>query len=369
MADPVYLDHNATAPVRPEAARAVAEALAEVGNASSVHRFGRGARRRLEDAREAVAALVGARASQVIFTGGGTEANNLALRGLAGARPLVSAGEHDCVLRARDDAESIPLTADGRTDLDALQAMLADDARPAVVSIMLANNETGVLNDVARAAGIAHAAGALVHCDAVQAPGKIAVDVRDLGVDLLTLSAHKIGGPQGVGALVIPGEVSLTKLMGGGGQERGYRPGTENVAAAAGFGVAAEMAGRETLDHVAAWRDRLEREVRTMAPQAVIHGGDAPRLPTTSCIGLPGVNAETQVMALDLAGVAVSSGSACSSGKVHPSHVLKAMGLDEDAAGEAIRVSLGWTSREADVDRFLDAWGKLARRHAPEHAA
>jgi len=369
MPEPVYLDHNATAPVRPEAARAVADALAEVGNASSVHRFGRGARRRLEDAREAVAALVGARASQVIFTAGGTEANNLALRGVTRPRVLVSAGEHDCVLRARADAETVPLTPDGRADLDALRDLLAGDDRPAVVSVMLANNETGVLNDVPRAAEIAHTAGALLHCDAVQAPGKVPVDVGGLGVDLLTLSAHKLGGPQGAGALVLPSEEPLAKLMGGGGQERGYRPGTENVAAAAGFGVAADMAARETLDHVAAWRDRLERRVREIAPQAVIHGGDAPRLPTTSCIGLPGVNAETQVMALDLAGVAVSSGSACSSGKVHPSHVLKAMGLAEDAAGEAIRVSLGWTSREADVDRFLDAWGSLARRHAPEQAA
>lgn len=369
MAEPVYLDHNATAPVRPEAARAVADALTRVGNASSVHRFGRDARRTLEDAREAVAGLIGARAAQVVFTGSGTEANNLALQGVARPRALVSAGEHDCVLRARGDGETIPLTADSQVDLDALAALLARDDRPAVVSVMLANNETGVLNDVARAAEIAHGAGALFHCDAVQAPGKLGVDVRDLGVDLLTLSAHKIGGPQGVGALVLPSEVPLTKLMGGGGQERGYRPGTENVAAAAGFGAAAELAARESLADLAGWRERLERTVREIAPHAVIHGRDAPRLPTTSCIGLPGVNAETQVMALDLAGVAVSSGSACSSGKVHPSHVLRAMGLDEDAAGEAIRVSLGWNSRESDVDRFLDAWAKLARRHMPDEAA
>ena len=369
MTGGVYLDHNATSPVRPEAQRAVADALASVGNASSVHRFGRDARRFVEDAREAVAALVGARASEVIFTGGGTEANNMALRAVQRPTALVTAAEHDCVLRARPDATPIPVRAEGLADLDALDAMLARTDGAAIVSVMLANNETGAINPVASAAEIAHAHGAVLHCDAAQAPGRIEVDVAALGADLLTLSAHKLGGPQGAGALVVRGEIPMTRLMGGGGQERGYRPGTENVPAIAGFGAAAQAALRDTTAELAAARDRLETAVRAEAPNVRLHGAGAPRLPNTSCIGLPGVSAETQVMALDLAGVAVSSGSACSSGKVHASHVLKAMGWDEDAAGEAIRVSLGWDTAPEAIDRFLAAWTRLARRHAPANAA
>jgi cysteine desulfurase len=372
---PVYLDYNATAPVRPEAARAVADALAQVGNASSVHRFGRDARRRVEDAREAVAALVGAPAPSVTFTAGGTEANNMALRGALAATPgsrlLVSAGEHDCVLR-QPGAEAVPLTPEGVIDLDALaQGLAADPERPAVVSVMLANNETGAIQPVQRVVETARRYGARVHCDAVQAPGKIPVDAGDLGVDLMTLSAHKLGGPQGAGALLVLDDGPLAPVASGGGQERGRRPGTENVAAIAGFGTAAEHAGRdlERMAEIRTWRDRLEARARDIVARVQVHGAGAPRLPNTSCLGLPGVRAETQVMALDLAGVAVSSGSACSSGKVHPSHVLQAMGLDRAAAGQAIRISLGWASQADDVERFLEAWGRLARKHAPGAAA
>jgi len=364
MTEPVYLDYNATAPARREAVDAVAAALREVGNASSVHRFGRAARRRVEAAREQVAALVNAQPSSVVFTSGGTEANNQALRGHGRARVLVSAGEHDSVLRAVPEAERVPLTRDGRVDLTALATMLADDPRPVLVSVMLANNETGVIQPVAEVAALAKDFGARVHCDAVQAAGKVPVDIRALGVDLLTLSAHKLGGPQGVGALVLADDAPLEALLLGGGQERGYRAGTENVAGIAGFGVAAEVAVSELkqVARLAEWRDRLEREVRELAPQAVVHGATAERLPNTSCIGLPGVSAETQVMSLDLAGVAVSSGSACSSGKVHPSHVLAAMGVPRAEAGTAIRVSLGWGTRAGDIDRFLAVWSRLAQR-------
>ncbi|MBK1668490.1 cysteine desulfurase [Rhodovibrio sodomensis] len=362
---PVYLDHNATAPVRPEALAAMTAALNQVGNASSVHRYGRDARRRVEDAREAVAGLIGVRPGDLVFTSGGTEANNTALRGHGQARTLVSAGEHEAVLQARADAETIELTPAGTVDLDALDAALAADRRPALVSVMLANNETGAINPVDRVVEIARKHGARVHCDAVQAPGKIAVDAQALGVDLLTVSGHKLGGPQGAGALAVLDGRPLTPLVTGGGQERKQRAGTENVPAIAGFGAAA-AAAQADLDRIAglaAWRDRLEAQARALCPQVQIHGAPAPRLPNTSCLGLPGVRAETQVMALDLAGVAVSSGAACSSGKVHASHVLRAMGVAEADAESAIRVSLGWTSAAADVDAFLDAWARLVRKH------
>ena len=370
MTPAVYLDYNATTPVRPEAAAAVVDALGLTGNASSVHRFGRLARRKLEDAREAVAALVGAPAERVVFTSGGTEANNLALTGTGRTRRLVSAGEHDSVLNAaagvEGGAERIPLRRDGVVDLDALEARLGEDSRPALVSVMLANNETGVIQPVARAAETAHGRGALVHCDAVQGAGKIPVDMAALGVDLLSLSAHKLGGPQGVGALIVAEGIALAPLMLGGGQERRHRAGTENLPGIAGFGAAAEcaLAGLERMAGLAELRDRLERRLRARAPEIKIYGAGAPRLPNTSCFGVPGLAAEIQVIALDLAGIAVSAGAACSSGKVAPSHVLGAMGASEAEAGSAIRVSLGWDSGAAGIERFLEAWSALYSRSA-----
>ena len=362
----VYLDYNATAPVRPEAVAAVARALEATGNASSVHRFGRMARRLVEDAREAVAALVGALPEAVVFTSGGTESNNTALRGAGSERLLVSAGEHDSVLHVAPEADRIPLKADGVIDLDALAAMLAGDARPAFISVMLANNETGVIQPLAEAVALAREHGALVHCDAVQAAGKIPVDFTALGVDFMSLSAHKMGGPPGVGALVIAGGVEIAPLIRGGGQERRRRAGTENPPGIAGFGAVAALAAGEAErgGALAELRDGLERRLGALAPEARIYGADAPRLPNTSCLGLPGVAAETQVMALDLAGVAVSAGSACSSGKVTPSHVLRAMGASEAESGSAIRVSLGWRSEAAHIDRFIEAWGALYSRNA-----
>lgn len=367
----VYLDYNATVPMKPAVIAAVVEAMGRLGNASSVHRFGRLARRAVEEARERVAALVGARPEQVVFTSSGTEANNLALHGHGRVRVIVSAIEHDSVLRAAPHAEILPVGADGVVDLEALARLLSRDGKPALVSVLLANNETGVIQPVAEVARLARSHGCLVHCDAVQAAGKIPVDLGSLGVHLVSLSAHKIAGPQGAGALVAADGVEVEPMLRGGGQERGRRAGTEDVAALAGFGVAAELA-REGLGNTASLtrlRDDLERRVLDLAPGVNIFGAEAPRVANTSCFTMPGVASETQVMALDLAGVAVSAGAACSSGKVQPSHVLRAMGASEAEAGGAIRVSLGWRTSAADIDRFVEAWGGLLARTRSAMAA
>ncbi|MDP6352766.1 MAG: cysteine desulfurase family protein [Alphaproteobacteria bacterium] len=358
-----YLDHNATAPVRPEAAAAMAAALGTLGNPSSVHRFGRAARKLIEDSRTGVAALVGAAPDRLVFTSGGTEANNIAIMGAGRGRVLVSAIEHDSVLQANPAAERVPVGRDGVVDLEALDRMLDVESVPALVSVMLANNETGVVQPIAEVVAIARSRAALVHCDAVQACGRMQIDLAALGVDLLTLSAHKIGGPAGIGALVVGERIDPQPLTIGGGQERGLRPGTENVAGIAGFAAAARIAATAIADHgrLGALRDRFERAISGTAPDAIIFGQGAPRLDNTSCVTMPGVAAETQVMALDLAGVAVSAGAACSSGKVAPSHVLAAMGAAA-AAGEAIRVSLGWTSVDADIDHAITAWRAVHAR-------
>lgn len=364
MSNPIYMDYNATAPVRPEAAAAVVQALNLTGNPSSVHGFGRAARGLLERARESVAALVAAKPDRVIFTAGGTEANNLALKGSGRARLLVSAGEHDSVLRAAAHGERIPLRSDGRLDLDALGRVLAADDEPALVSVMHANNETGVIQPVAEVVAMAHDAGALVHCDAVQSAGKLPLDLAELGADMISLSAHKLGGPQGVGALVLGEGVTVAALLEGGGQERGQRAGTENLPGAAGFGAAAEAAARDLprMAGLESLRDDLERQIAALAPEARVFGAESPRLANTSCFATSGLSAETQIMALDLAGIAVSAGSACSSGKVQPSHVLLAMGASCEEADSAIRVSFGWRSETADVGHFTAAWRALYKR-------
>lgn len=359
-----YLDYNAGAPARPEVVAAMAEALAEPGNPSSVHGPGRRARARIEAARAAVAALVGAPAAGVVFTSGGTEANNLALRGCGRRRLLVSAVEHASVREAAE-AELIPVDGDGVVDLATLQRLLAADATPALVSVMLANNETGVVQPVAEVARLARAAGALVHCDAAQAPGRLSVALSDLDVDFLTLSAHKLGGPAGIGALAAANaDFPLAPILLGGGQERRRRAGSENLAGIVGFGTAARLAAENGAEggRVKELRDRLERAALARVAGTVVVGAAAARLCNTSCLALPGVPSQVQVMALDLAQVAVSAGSACSSGKVGDSAVLRAMGMDPAVAGSAIRVSLGWGSTAEDVDMFLSAWCDLARR-------
>ncbi len=364
MTQAIYLDYNATAPLRVEARAAMIDALSVTGNPSSVHGFGRAARRLVETGREAVAALVGVAPAQIVFTSGGTEANAMALRGLAGSgrQVLVSAVEHPSVLTATE-ATQVPALPDGRIDLDALDAALTASG-PAVVSLMAANNETGVVQPVAEAAAIARRHDALVHCDAVQAAGKIPLDFETLGVDLLSLSAHKIGGPPGIGALVLRDGVVVPPLMLGGGQERSRRGGTENVPGIVGFGAAAAAAksGLGAFAGLAELRDGLERRIEEICPTVTVFGRQVPRLANTSCMVMPGVPSETQVMGFDLAGIAVSAGSACSSGKVAASPVLAAMGVDDAAASSAMRVSLGWDTGPAEVDAFVKAWSSIFQR-------
>ena len=362
---PIYLDYNATAPIKPEVVDAVAEALTLAGNPSSVHGFGRDVRKRIEDAREQIAALVGCTAPELVFTAGGTEANNTALGGAGRRALIVSAIEHPAVLRTAeviaDELVVLPVDRDGVIDLSALDAALAAHGREALVSIMLANNETGVIQPVAEVAARARDAGALVHCDAVQAPGRIPVSFAGLGVDMMSIAAHKFAGPKGIGALVVRAGLDIAPLIHGGGQERGLRGGTENAAGIVGFGTAAQLAHGDLAraGEIAAMRDRLEARLRETELAVAIFSDGAARLPNTSCVTMPGVQSETQVMGLDLAGIAVSAGSACSSGKVEPSHVLRALGAADDVGGCAIRVSMGWATTEGEIDRFLGAWRAL----------
>jgi cysteine desulfurase len=379
-----YLDYNATAPLRPEARAAMLDALAVAGNPSSVHAEGRAARAIIERGRERVAGLVGVEAKLVTFVSGGTEANNAVLtpewrfRGQPYNADflLVSAVEHPSVLAggrfAAERVRLIPVDGEGVIRLDILEKLLVDCATAgarALVSVMLANNETGAIQPIADVARLAHAAGAIVHTDAVQAAGRIPVDVQALGVDVLTLSAHKLGGPKGAGAIVLASEdLAFAPLLTGGGQERRIRAGTEDVAAIAGFGAAAAAAtaGPPSTKSLAALRDRLEAVVTATAKKAVFFSSGVPRLANTSCFAVPGVAAETLLIALDLAGVAVSSGSACSSGKVAPSHVLAAMGISPALAKCSLRASLGWESAEKDLDSFVRAWAAVLSRVAPE---
>ena len=371
-----YLDWNATAPLRPQAQAALSEALALAGNPSSVHAEGRAARRLVERAREEVAGLVGAEPANVFFTSGGTEANMLALTPAIETahekrpreRLLISAIEHASVRAggrfSRDAIAEVPVTTAGRIDHAALRDAVERAPRP-LVSLMLANNETGVVQPVAEAAAIVHAAGGLIHVDTVQGPGRLACDIGALGADLLTLSAHKIGGPKGVGALVRASEdIHLPDpLVRGGGQERGLRAGTENVAGIAGFGAAATAARTQLAAeaaHMRALRDLLEAGLKAISPSAVIFAETAERLPNTTLFAVEGMKAETAVIAFDLEGVAVSSGAACSSGKVQPSHVLAAMGVSPALTRGAVRLSVGWATTEADIERLLAAWRKLA---------
>lgn len=365
---PGYFDWNATAPLRPEAAAAMIAAMGAPGNASSVHRFGRSAKAALEAARQAVAGAVGAGADRVVFTGSATEANNWALAALLpGAPRLVSAVEHDSVLAARPDAQRVPVDRDGRLDLAALQRLLAAAGGPVLLACMLANNETGAIQPVAEAAALVHAAGGAVHCDAVQALGKLPVDFAALGVDTLSLSAHKIGGPAGIGALVLRPGLALDPFIRGGGQERRQRAGTENLLGAIGFGAAAAAvpAMLDAQPRLAGLRDGIEAAVRAEDPQAVVFAAGAPRLANTACLAAPGLPAQTALMALDLAGFAVSSGSACSSGKVTPSHVLAAMGVPPALSACALRFSLGpETSAEAAEALAAALCAQIARRRS-----
>jgi cysteine desulfurase len=375
MNERLYFDWNATAPLRREARAAVLAALDVTGNPSSVHAEGRTAHRLVEEARENVALLVAAQPRNVAFTSGGTEANMLALAPASDAaataptKLLVSAIEHSSVLAggrfSPSAIERLPVTGSGQIDLSALDRHLAELAGRVLVSVMLANNETGVVQPVSQVASLVHNAGGVLHVDAVQAPGRIACDINALGADLLTLSGHKIGAPKGVGALIrrhatMPFPVPL---MTGGGQERRVRAGTENVSGIAGFGAAAAATstgfGAERA-RLLALRERLEAGLKAHSPGMVIFAADVERLPNTTLFAVPGMKAETAVIAFDLEGVAVSSGAACSSGKVQPSHVLAAMGVPSGLARGAVRVSFGPSTSESEIDRLIRAWIKVS---------
>ena len=364
----IFLDHNATSALRPAARAAILAALDEPGNASSVHAEGRAARQILQQARRQVAVLVGAEPGWVSFTSGATEANNWVLQQHAGP-VLVSAIEHPSVL-AVPGVEIIPVLPDGTIDLAALEQRLANTEN-ALVSLMLVNNETGIVQPVAEAARLAHRYGALLHTDAVQAAGRLPLSIKQLGADYLTISAHKLGGPQGVGALVVACDAPLQPVQHGGRQENRRRGGTENVAGIAGFGAAAEAAQAELAQYarLSIWREMLEIQLQAIAPAMVIFGREQSRVANTTLFALPGLLAETQLIALDMAGIAVSSGAACSSGKVEPSSVLTAMGIEAGLAKSAIRVSLGWNTTEDEVARFIRSWQELYQRHQQNKAA
>ena len=361
MTNAIYMDANATTLPCAAAQAALEAAVRTAGNPSSVHRFGRAARAVVDRARIQVAELVGAKAENVIFVSSGTEANNLALAS-RGDRPLIVSGiEHDSVLKPAQTAGGriLGVQRNGQVDLEDLAVALREAGRPAFVSIMLANNETGVIQPVRGAADLVHEAGGLLHCDASQAPGRIALDIGELGADLLSLSAHKMGGILGAGALVLKSELAITPILIGGGQEKFRRAGTENVPAIAAFGAAAEAArANGDAERLAELRDRFEAKLAEF--DVAIIGAQAPRLPNTSCVSVAGKASETLVMALDLAGYAVSAGSACSSGKVRPSHVALAMGYGDEVARSAIRVSLGWWNKEAEINGLVARLADLA---------
>lgn len=373
MTQTVYLDSNATTPLRTEAEAAVLRALHAGGNPSSVHNKGRVARRTVEDARDHIRVLVNApKDARVIFTSGGTEANALALIGCGREKVFAPRTEHPSVLNAREGVVTIRVDASGLIDPFELDEMFAGGGDDVVVSVMLANNETGVLQQVEGIARIAHRYDALVHTDAVQAVGKIDVDFQALGVDYLSLSAHKLGGPQGVGALIAVADAPLKALQPGGGQEGGLRGGTENVPGIAGFG-AAVAAAKSGLDNdmrrIRLLRDQLEQNIATIAPDAQVIAAMADRLPNTSLIVMPGVASDTQVMAFDLAGICISAGSACKSGKTKTSSVLSAMGVRADAAKCAVRVSLNHQNSVSDIERFVSVWKDLYLKSGAKQSA
>lgn len=365
--DGIYLDHNATTPVKPAAREAMMAALDLPGNASAIHKAGRTARRMLEDARASVmrALNLGAR-DIVVFTSGATEANNLVLRGSGLERLIVSASEHPSVLETARVCglalDVLPVLSSGVIDLAALEKLLQGNTQQTLISIMLVNNETGVIQPLDQVVALARKHGALVHTDAVQAVGRMAVDVQKLGVDFVSLSGHKIGAPQGAGALIIANCAVIHPQITGGNQEKNLRAGTENLPAIMGLAAALDALDIESASTLAAWRDRIESELSAAAPSLQVFGQSAPRVANTTMFALPGVSSETQLIALDLAGICVSNGSACSSGTVKASHVLRAMGADDAAAGSSLRVSLGWNTTQDDVARFIAAWLKMYER-------
>ncbi len=370
----IYLDYNATAPLRPEARKALLTLIDGdnyAHNASSVHNFGRAGRRIIEQAREQVATIIGADTNQVLFNSGATEGNNTVLRHFSAQYPndyiIVSGAEHPStseVSHYHDRVLTIPLLTNGLTDLDALDNMLEEHKNVSLISCMHVSNETGSIQNVSDISKKAHKSGALMHCDATQSVGRIPVDMKGMGIDFLTFSSHKIGGPQGVGALALGMCGQTPTLIYGGGQEKSARAGTENIAGIAAFGAAAKAALSQLDDYqnLTVMRDRLETELKDISPDIVIHGEDAPRVANTSFFSLPGTNSQSLLMALDLDKIAVSNGSACSSGTVKPSKTLESMGHLKETTNSALRISMGWATKGTDIDAFLNAWQKIISR-------
>ncbi|MGB7204168.1 MAG: cysteine desulfurase family protein [Anderseniella sp.] len=371
-----YLDHNATSPLRPEARDAMIAAMDMAANASSVHREGRKAQALIETARDTIAKSLGVISPGVIFTSGGSESCNHAIRGVNVDRVLVSSIEHPCVLEAAKASGKltslIPVDSNGIIDLAALDTLLRDGQGRALVSVMLANNETGVIQPIRDIVALAQKHDALVHTDCVQAFGKVPVNFGLLGVDMLSVSAHKLGGPQGIGALVVRDGLPVTPLIAGGGQELRRRAGTENVAAIAGFAAAVATSSNDAThgnsSNISKLRDQLESSLKGHGLDITVFSSSVDRLPNTVCFSADGLSAEMLVMAFDLQGVAVSSGSACSSGKVQASHVLSAMEVKDELANGAIRVSLGWSTTVHDINRFSEVWQHIAARHCARAA-
>ena len=363
----IYLDYNATSPTRSEAIEAVYEMMKLGGNPSSVHSHGRVARQKLEIARLQVGAFIDSRAADVVFTSGGTEANNIAIRGSGANRLITLQSEHDSTKAAsvafNGEVLTLPVDENGLMKNADLKNALEGKGEGTLVSIMLANNETGVIHDIKKITKITHSFGARMHTDAVQAASKIPVSFKDLDVDLMSISSHKISGPQGVGALILKPGVPLNPLMVGGGQEGGRRTGTENLPGIVGFGVAANLASTNInrYEILQIMRDKLEQQIMELSPSSIVFGRGAPRLPNTLSISMPGITGETQVMAFDLAGISVSAGSACTSGKTKASHVILAM-LDREEAGEAIRISMGMHTVQEDLDSFFETWKTIFDR-------
>ena len=373
--DIIYLDYNATAPIRPEVIDTVTEVMIEGGNPSSVHAKGRKAKSRLEEARSLIASAINCRPQMVIFTSGGTEANNMAVLSSGKKRLITTNSEHDSIRSAASrfsgKVDWVSVDQNGILDINELAEHLKSDADDTIVSVLYANNETGVLQDIRIIADLVHNAGALLHIDAIQAFAKIEIDFMALGCDMMSLSAHKIGGPQGVGALVTYEKLSVVSPILGGGQEAGRRGGTENIAGVAGFGVAASMVPKslDKMEMLKLWRDQTEADILAHSNEVIILGKNAPRLPNVSMIYMPGVLSDTQVMNFDLGNICVSAGSACSSGKVKSSAVIQAMTGEDKIAMSTIRMSLGWKSEEEDAVQFVKCWIKqYDKKHSRQSA-
>lgn len=359
----IYLDANATMPIRPEVIETMSSIMAETGNASSIHGLGRKARAHVEKARDTLASVLNTKSTQIVFNAGATESLNTVLKHFNAGKILVSATEHPAGFEPLKEPHTIPVHANGVIDLDALEEQIKT-VQPELISVMLVNNETGVIQPIKEMVSLAHANGVLVHSDASQALGRIVIDVEDLGVDYMSFSAHKCGGPQGVGALYFKPTLNVPKMIYGGGQEKSYRAGTENVAGIAGFGIAAELAltHMDAFQDLGKFRDKIEEYLHKNNPGVKIWGNDTLRVSNTSCFTLAGVPASTLLMNFDMAGICVSSGSACSSGKVKGSKVLHAMGAKQAEIESAIRISLSWQTTAKDIDLFLEEWEKIYAR-------